>query len=115
MATKPTRLQQQACDHLAETLFLISEAHRLDGKGKIDPSEFDSLAAMVARISSAFSLDEIVVKAVARRAKSLDLTSSATDLISLMEGELKPLSTLLLPDHVFVELVRRLEEELGEI
>ena len=63
MATKPTRLQQQACDHLAETLFLITEACRLDGKGKLDPSEFDSLATMIAQVSSAFSLDEIVVKA----------------------------------------------------
>jgi hypothetical protein len=115
MATKPTRLQQQACDHLAETLFLITEACRLDGKGKINPSEFDKLATMIAPISSAFTLDEIVVKSVARRAKSLGLTSSASDLISLMEGELKPLRTLLLPDHEFVELVRRLEEELGEI
>jgi hypothetical protein len=115
MATKPTRLQQQAGDHLAETLFLITEACRLDGKGKINPSEFDSLATMIARVSSAFTLDEIVVKALARRAKSLDLTSSAADLITLMEGELKPLRTLLLPDHEFVELVRKLEEELGEI
>ena len=41
MATKPTRLQQQAGDHLAETLFLVTEALRLDGKGKLDPSEFD--------------------------------------------------------------------------
>jgi hypothetical protein len=115
MATKPTRLQQQACDHLAETLFLITEACRLDGKGALDPSEFDSLATMIARISSAFSLDAIVVKALARRAKSLELTSSAADLITLLEGELKPLHTLLLPDHEFVELVRRLEMELGEI
>ena len=115
MATKPTRLQEQACDHLAETLFLVTEACRLDGKGKIDPSEFDSLATTISRNSSAFSLDEIVSKAVARRAKSLALTSSAADLISLMQGEPKPLRTLLLPDHEFVELVRKLEEELGEI
>ena len=115
MATKPTRLQQQACDHLAESLFLVTEACRLDGKGTIDPSEFDGLAKMIARISSAFSFDEIVVKALARRAKSLALTSSAADLISLMEGELKPLQTLLFPDQESVELVRRLEEELGEI
>ena len=115
MATKPTRLQRQACDHLAETLFLITEAYRLDGKGKLDASDFDSLATMIAQISSAFSLDEIVVNAVARRAKSLAMTSSAADLISLMEGELKPLQTLLLPDQGFVELVRRMEEEFGAI
>ena len=115
MATKPTRLQQQACDHLAEALFLITEAFRLDGKGKLSPAEFDELAAKVTEVSSQFSLDEIVVKALQRRAKNLSLTSSAADLITLMEGALKPLHTLLLPDPEFVELVKRLEEELGEV
>ena len=32
-----------------------------------------------------------------------------------MDTELKPLQALLLPDHEFVELVKRLEEELGEV
>ena len=115
MATKPTRLQQQAGDHLAQALFLITEAFRLDGKGRLGPSDFDELAKRIAHVSSLFPLDEIVVKALQRRAKDLSLTSSAADLITLMEGEVKPLHTLLLPDPEFVELVKRLEEELGEV
>ena len=115
MATKPTRLQQQAGERLAETLFLIAEASRLDGKGTLSPTEFNELATRIARVSSQFSPDELVVKALQRRAQILALTSSAADLITLMEGEMKPLHTLLLPDPEFVELVKRLEEELGEV
>ncbi len=113
MATKPTRLQQQACDDLAHALFLITEALRLDGKGRLSAADFDDIAATIARVSSQFSLDEIVVKALERRAIALALTSSTADLIALMDDELKPLHTLLLPDQAFVELVTRLEEELG--
>jgi hypothetical protein len=115
MATKPTRLQQQACDHLAEALFLITEAFRLDGKGTLGPSDFDELASKIAQVSSQFPLEELVVKALQRRAKTLSLTSSAADLITLMEGDVKPLHTLLLPDPEFVEMVKKLEEELGEV
>jgi hypothetical protein len=115
MATKPTRLQQQAADYLAEALFLITEAFRLDGKGKIGQSEFEELARKIAHVSSPFSLDEIVGKALNRRAKTLSLSSSAADLITLMEGEVTPLHTLLLPDAEFADLVKTLEDELGEI
>ena len=90
MATKPTRLQQQAGEYLAEALFLITEAFRLDGKGSLGPSGSTCSRRSIAEISSQFSLDEIVVKALQRRAKDLSLTSSAADLITLMEGEVKP-------------------------
>jgi hypothetical protein len=115
MATKPTRLQQQAGDYLADALFLITEAFRLDGRGKLGPPDLDELASKIAAVSSQFPLDEIVVKTLERRAKHLSLTSSAADLITLMEGEVKPLHTLLLSDPEFVELVKRLEEELGDV
>ena len=115
MATKPTRQQQQAGDQLAEALFLITEAFRLDGRGRLERSDFDLLAKGIAEVSSQFPLDEIVVKALLRRAKHLSLTSSAADLITLMDGPVKPLHTLLLGDPEFVELVARLEEELGEV
>jgi hypothetical protein len=115
MATKPTRLQQQAGDNLADALFLITEAFRLDGRGKLDRTGLDEIASRIAAVSSQFPLDEIVVKTLERRAKHLSLTSSAADLITLMEGEAKPLQTLLLSDPEFVELVKRLEEELGEV
>ena len=115
MATKPTHLQQQAGECLAETLFLIAEAFRLDGKGRLSPTEFNELATRIAHVSSQFSLDELVVKALQRRAQILGLTSSAADLITLIEGEVKPLHTLLLTDPEFVEMVKKLEEELGEV
>ena len=40
MATKPTRQQQQASDNLAEALYLVAEAFRLDGKGRLAHSDF---------------------------------------------------------------------------
>ena len=86
MATKPTRQQQQACEHLADALFLIAEAFRLDGKGKLSSADFDEVAAKITGVSSQFPLDEIVVKALERRGKALALTSSTADLITLMEG-----------------------------
>jgi hypothetical protein len=115
MATKPTRLQQQAREHLAEALYLISEAHRLDGRGKFDSADLDEIARRLAPISTAFPLDQIVVKAIERRSKALALSSSAADLIALSDGELDPLQTLRLGDREFQELVQKLEQELGEI
>ena len=35
--------------------------------------------------------------------------------MSLLEGEIEPLETLLLPDEAFRELVARMEEELGDV
>ena len=37
MATKPTKMQQKACDDLAEALVLINQAARLDGMAKLKP------------------------------------------------------------------------------
>ena len=113
MATKPTRLQQQARDHLAETIFLITEASRLDGKGTLSRTDLDEIAGRIARVSSAFSLDEIVVRALERRAKVLGLPASTVDLIALQDGEPGPLHALLISDEDLRELVARLEEELG--
>ncbi len=113
MATKPTRLQQQARDHLAETIFLITEAYRLDGKGTLSRTDLDEIAGRIARVSSAFSLDEIVVRALERRAKALGLPASTVDLIALQDGEPGPLHALLISDEDLRELVQRLEEELG--
>jgi hypothetical protein len=115
MATKPTRLQQQAGDHLAEALHLIAEAFRLDGRGKLAPEDLDQIARLIGPVSSAFPLDQIVVRALDRRAKALGLSSSAADLIALNEDQVRPLQTLLLGDGEFAELVQRLEEELGGI
>jgi hypothetical protein len=115
MATKPTRLQQQACDRLAEALLLITEAFRLDGKGRLDPGDLDAIAGLISRVSSAFSPDEIVVRALRLRAKGLGLSSDTADLITLMEGEAKPLQTLRFADAEFEELTKKLEDELGGI
>src|SRR5438105_480668 len=101
MATKPTRLQQQACEHLAEALYLITESLRLDGRGTLSPADLDQIARLIGQVSSAFPLDQIVVKAIERRAKTLKLSSSAADLIALMEDTIKPLQTLLLGDPEF--------------
>lgn len=115
MATKPTRLQQQACDQLAQALVLITEAARLDGKGKLDAENLGVIASRMTQASSAFGLDEIVVRALERRGASLGLPSSAAELLTLLESDIPPLNMLLLDDNEFRALVERLEEELGEV
>ena len=59
MATKPTRMQQKACDDLAEALVLITQAARLDGMGKLNLESLGVIADQLAHATSAFSLDEI--------------------------------------------------------
>src|SRR4051794_32075061 len=73
MATKPTRPQQQAGDHLAEALVLITGAARLDGRGTLDRGGLAEIAGRLARVSSAIGLDEIVARALERRGKALGL------------------------------------------
>ncbi|WP_422928513.1 hypothetical protein [Singulisphaera sp. PoT] len=113
--TKPTRLQEQACDRLVDALLLICEAARLDGKGRLGLAEFEEVARRVAQASSAFSLDEIVIRALDRRGKALGLRSGTSDLLTLMESEHTPLAMLTLPDDAFRELVAAMEQELGEV
>jgi hypothetical protein len=115
MATKPTRMQQQACDHLAEALVLITGAARLDGRGKLDRDDLGEIARRLAQASSAFSLDEIVARALEQRSKALGLPSSTAELLTLMEAEITPLEMLRLPDDEFQALVERMQEELGEV
>src|SRR5262249_13763602 len=111
MATKPTRMQQQACDQLAEALVLITEAARLDGQAKIDSNDLDVIAGKLVQASSAFSLDGIVSRALELRAKRLGLRSSAAELLTLLEAEIRPLEMLLLTDDEFKALVDRMHEE----
>jgi hypothetical protein len=114
MATKPTRQQQQACDHFAEALGLITEAARLDGKGTFGAADLAEVAGRLAKASS-FTLDTIVARALERRCRALGLRSGTADLLTLLEGEIKPLETLLLPDDAFAELVEKMEGELGDV
>lgn len=113
MATKPTRLQQQASDRLAEALGAIAKAHRLDDRGKLDPDDLRALADLIGRVSSAFPIGQIVARAVEARGRSLGLSSGTADLIGLNAETVEPLETLRLGDAEFVELVKKLEDELG--
>ncbi len=113
MATKPTRLQQQACDRLAEALYSITEASRLDGGGRLVADDLREIARSIARVSSAFPLDHIVGRALGYRARTLGLSSATPDLIGLNADSIDPLQTLRLGDAEFIELIKRLEEELG--
>ncbi len=115
MATKPTRQQVQSCDHLAEALVLITQAARLDGKGQLDREDLGVIAGKLALVSSAFGLDEIVVRALERRGRLLGLTESTAELLTLLESDIKPLEMLLLDDDAFKGLVERMQEELGEV
>ena len=113
MATKPTRLQQQACDRLAEALGAIAEAHRLDDKGRLEDGDLRELARLLGQVSSALPLEHIVAKALESRAKALGLSAGTADLIGLNAETIDPLQTLRLDDDAFTELVKKLEEELG--
>jgi hypothetical protein len=115
MATKPTRMQQQACDHLAEALVLITGAARLDGQGKLAPDDLAVIAGRLAQVTAAFSLDDIVARALERRSKALGLPSGAAELLTLLEAEIRPLEMLRLSDDDFKALVERMQEELGEV
>jgi hypothetical protein len=113
MATKPTRLQQKACDRLAEALRGIAEAYHLDGRGRLDAGDLREVARLIGQVSTAFSLDQIVARALEARGRSLGLTSGTADLIALNAETIDPLQTLRLGDAEFAELVKKLEEELG--
>jgi hypothetical protein len=114
MATKPTRMQQKACDDLAEALLLITQAARLDGMGKLDPESLGLIADRLAHATSAFGLDEIIARALERRGRYLELSGTTAELLSLVEADMKPLEMLLLSDEEFKALVARIQEELGE-
>ncbi|APW59492.1 hypothetical protein [Paludisphaera borealis] len=114
MATKPTRQQVEACDQFAEALVLITQAARLDGKGKLDRGDLGEIASRLAQASPAFGLDGIVARAMERRGRSLGLPSSTVELLTLVE-DVKPLDALLLTDEDFRELVERVNEDLGEV
>ncbi len=115
MMTKPTRLQEQACERIVEALLLVAEGARLDGKGAFALADFTEVATRAARASSAFSLDEIVVRALDKRGKLLGLRAGTADLLTLLESEHTPLAMLLLSDEAFRELVETMEQELGDV
>jgi hypothetical protein len=115
MSTKPTRQQDRACHQLAQALLLITDSSRLDGKSPLDAKEFTDLSRRIARVSTAFSLEEIVARALEARGQSLGLRSGTAELITLIEVDIEPRWTLLLPDEEFKELVARAEAELGEV
>jgi hypothetical protein len=114
MATKPTRLQQQACDERAQALLLITDAARLDA-GELEKDDLRVITDRLARAFSAFTLDDIVIRAIEQRGRVLGLPRSTAELLTLLEGDIKPLEALLLSDDEFKVLAKRMEEELGDV
>lgn len=114
MSTRPTRHQDRACDHLARALLLIAEAARLDGRSPFDRAELAEVARRAARASSAFGFDAIVARALEARGGELGLRSGTAELLTLIEGDVEPLSALLLADDDFKALVAKAEAELGD-
>jgi hypothetical protein len=115
MATLPTKAQQKALENFAEALVLIAEGARLDGKGKLDRDEFLTIAEGIARASSAFGLDAIVIRALELRALAAGLPGGSVELLTLMDVEIGPPEMLLLPIEEFKALVETLEAELGDV
>ena len=115
MATKPTREQDKAADKLAQVLLLYTEAARLDGRASISREVLAAFAQLVGRASSAFTLHAILARALESRGRTLGLRSDTAELLTLIEGDVDPLATLLLTDDEFREVVARAEAELGEV
>jgi hypothetical protein len=115
MATNPTRQQQQACNHFAEALYLITQGARLDGRGSLDAVHLTDIAELITQASSAFNIDEIVARALEWRVTALELPRNMADLLTLLDTGIKPLEMLLIDDGEFRALVERLQEELGEV
>ena len=115
MSTKPTRQQDRGCDHLARALLLITEAARLDGRTPFDRVELAEVARRIARASTAFDLDAILARALEARGHALGLRSGTAELLTLVESEVEPLASLLLPDDDFKAIVAKAEAELGEV
>lgn len=113
--TKPSRLQEQACERLAEALRLAVEGARLDGRGMFGPADLDELVKTLARASSAFDAEQIIARALEGRGRSLGLRSGTGELLTLMDGQTRPLEMLLLADPDFRERVAAAEAELGGI
>jgi hypothetical protein len=111
--TKPTRLQEQACDRLAEALGLITEAVRLDGKSRFGPTDLNELAGLLTRATSAFGLDQVVARSLERRGRALGVRPGTGELLVLVEGDRPPLELLLLADDDFRARVEAAEQELG--
>ncbi len=115
MSTKPTRQQVRGGELLSQALLLIAESARLDGKAATDRAAWSDLAAKVGRVSTAISFDEILSGALESRGKGLGLRSGTAELLTLVEGEVPPLMSLLLGDEEFRALVEAAEAELGEV
>src|SRR5438309_977662 len=113
--TKPTRLQEQGCDRLAEALLAVTEAARLDGRAAFDRGDLLALAERLARATSAFGLDVIVARALERRGRSLGLRAGTAEMLTLLEVDTPPLEMLLLSDDEFRARVAAVEEELGDV
>ena len=113
--TKPTKAQEQARERIAQTLLLAAEAVRLDGVTKLDAAAWADLAGGLARLSSVFSLDQILQLALDRRGEALRLQGGTGELLMLLESETgnSCLPMLLLDDQAFVERVKAADESLG--
>jgi hypothetical protein len=112
--TKPTRLQEQACEKFAQALLLIADGARQDGKSALSVEAFRDIATRVAHASSAFGVDQIVARGLEMRARALGMRSGTGELLTLLEGEISPLALLYVPDEAFREQVAAMENELGE-
>ena len=115
MATKPTRDQVRACDQFADALLLITQAARLDGRGKLDRDDLAMIATRLAGASPAYGLDGIVAVALERRGLAMGLPPGTAELLTLLETGTRPLEALLLPNDEFRAFVERVQEELGGV
>ena len=114
--TKPTKTQELARERIAQALLLVAEAARLDGVVKLDAAGWADLAGRIARISSAFTFDQILERALERRGESLKRRSGTGELLMLVEVDdgVTPLQMLLLDDASFDARVKAAEESLGD-
>ncbi len=109
--TKPTRGQQQARALLAQAILAICEAARLDGNVKFSAASLREAIERLAKASSAFSTEEIVLTALEQRLKGLGYSVGSVELLTLVEQPLSTLEMLHLDDEQLKRLVAAAEEE----
>ena len=111
--TKPTRAQQHARTLLGQAILAISEAARLDGTTRFSTEALREVTERIARASSAYTYDEIVVTALEQRLKAMGLPSSHVELLTLIDQTLTPLEMLHLDDENLKQRIIDAEAELG--
>jgi len=113
--TRPSKLQDQAAAKLVAAVGLAAEAHRLDGGPRPSTADFREAVQKLARLSTPYSADDLLARALDERGQSLSMNMNVGELVMLVESPVETYAAMLLGDDEFRAHVAALEAELGEV